>query len=90
MILKLDLSKAYDKMEWKFVMDCLDLLHFPRHIYDVVQACLSSASVSINWQGRPSQNFSPSHGLRQGDSLSPLLFIIALERLKFDRGGPSV
>lgn len=106
MVIKLDLAKEYDKMEWSFVKDCLEMLRFPTHIVDLIYACLSSVSMSINWQGRPSERFFPSRGLRQGDPMSPLLFMIALERLshcikdavtdgtwspiKFGRGRPSI
>lgn len=62
--------------------------------------------MSVNWQGRVTSDFAPSHGLRQGNPMSPLLFVMALERLshcimdavndgswiplKFEHGGPSV
>lgn len=106
MIIKLDLVKAYDKMEWSFITESLELLHFPRHIVDLIRTCIATTSMSVNWQGRASQAFSPTRGLRQGDPMSPLLFVVALERLshmisdavnaglwtplKFGRGGPSL
>lgn len=106
MVIKLDLAKAYDKLEWSFIMESLALLNFSSHISDVINACLASSSFSINWQGRQTKKFFPTHDLRQGDPMSPLLFVIALERLshciqdgvsngswsplKFGRGGPEV
>lgn len=68
-------------MEWSFVLEALHILRTPQHIIDVIQHCLESASMSINWQGIPTQSFLPSRRLRQGDPLSPLLFVIALDRL---------
>lgn len=63
MVLKLDLAKAYDKMEWCFIKDSLDRLGFPSHISELIYACLSSSSFCINWQGHQSPKFFPSRGL---------------------------
>lgn len=64
MVIKMDLAKAYDKMEWCFIKDSLERLYFPQHITDLIYACLSSSSFCINWQRRQSQNFYPTRGLR--------------------------
>lgn len=106
MVVKLDLQKAYDKMEWSFVLQSMELLGIPPNLISIIQSCLSTINMCINWYGRHSNNFSTSCGLRQGDPLSPYLFVIALERLshsisdavndglwcplKIGLGGPSI
>lgn len=70
MIIKLDLEKAYDRMEWSFILESLELLHIPAPIINL-----------INWNGNKSESFSASRGLRQGGPISPYLFVLALERL---------
>lgn len=93
-------------MDWHFILDVLQILRFPPPIIELVKACLASSSMCVNWQSRASNAFAPSRGLRQGDPISPLLFVMALERLshcianavndrswvplKFGRGGPSM
>lgn len=81
MIIKLDLEKAYDCLEWSFIMDSLRLLGIPSSLKNIIYHCISSANLSINWNGNPTPSFSSSRGLRQGDPISPYLFVLALERL---------
>lgn len=81
MMLKLDLEKAYDRLAWNFLMNALRILNLPDHLCSIIFHCISSASISVNWNGDHTSSFNSSRGLRQGDSISPYLFILAIERL---------
>lgn len=77
MMLKLDLHKAYDRMEWSFVIDTLNQLKIPSWMIDILSNCMST-SLAINWN-----SFAPTWGLRQGDPSPPYLFVLHMERLAY-------
>lgn len=77
--LKLDVSKAYDWVEWDFLRGIMTKLGFPGHWIRLVMACVSSPSFSILINGKPFENITPSRGLRQGDILSPYLILLCAE-----------
>lgn len=81
MILKQDLQKAYDRLELPFLMETLRMLNLSDTICFIIHHCVSSASVSINWNGDKTSSISTSRGIRQDDPISPYIFILALERL---------
>ena len=79
--LKIDLEKAFDKLEWSFIHEVLVHFNFPKNIIDIIMACISSTSVSILFNGGKLEPFTPTRGICQGDPLSPYIFILCLEYL---------
>ena len=81
MALKIDLEKAYDHLEWSFIHQTLGFFNFPSSWIDLIMSCISSASLSILVNGERLDHFEPTKGIRQGDPLSPCIFIFCMEYL---------
>ncbi|XP_042964521.1 uncharacterized protein LOC122298719 [Carya illinoinensis] len=81
MALKLDISNAYDTVEWDFLRAVMVKLGFGGRWVDLIMECVQSVSYAILVNGKASNSFVPSRGLRQGDSLSPYLFLLCVESL---------
>ncbi|XP_062075420.1 uncharacterized protein LOC133779477 [Humulus lupulus] len=77
--IKIDISKAYDTVDWKFVEDLLNALNFPTRFIQLIMICIKSSSYSLLMNGRFQGGFLGAKGLRQGDPLSPLIFVLIME-----------
>lgn len=79
MLLKIDIAKAFDTVSWEFLLELLRHLGFGARWRDCVSALLFTSSTTVTINGRDTQRIKLARGLRQGDPLSPLLFVIVME-----------
>ncbi|CAM8936846.1 unnamed protein product [Rhodiola kirilowii] len=80
-MMKIDMSKAYDRISWRFILKMMAAMGFSEKWIDLIYRNISNCWYSVLWNGTSYGFFKSNKGVRQGDPLSPSLFILGMEYL---------
>ena len=78
---KIDLSKAYDHLNWSFISGELYEIGLPESLIHLIMDCISSVNYHVCVNGELTESFASSNGIRQWDLLSPYIFVLCVEKL---------
>lgn len=80
-MVKIDLEKTFERLEWSFIFRTLTYFNFPPKIKKLIMACISTSQIVVLVNGSKTEFFKPSRGIRQGYHMSPYIFILFMELL---------
>lgn len=79
--LQIDISKAFDNLDWNFIIHLLEALELPQVFVNWIYLCISTPKYSVSVNGELAGYFKGKKGLRQGDPISSSLFVLAMDIL---------
>ena len=80
-VIKVDLKKAYNRLNWKFIQSNLKLIGMIDPLINLIMKCIISTTLNVIWNGYKTKYFNPIKGVLQGDLLSPYIFVICMDQL---------
>ncbi|KAA0058887.1 reverse transcriptase [Cucumis melo var. makuwa] len=80
-VFKIDIEKAFDRISWKFIDFMLKKKGFPKKWRQWTKSCITMVQYSILINGKPYGKIKPKRGIRQGDLISPFIFVLAVDYL---------